>query len=153
MDETALDIAHVNGASDDVTVHLNFGGTFVRRSYAAALASYDVALGLLDGDDRGDLVVAADGGIAYLRGDAVTGGFTSAEFVPVEGALRLTGVAAGDFNGDGLDDVAGVSRRGPPSSSTTRSSRSSQARRSAPARTAAPSSRAISTATASTISR
>lgn len=107
----SLDIAHVNAASDDVTVHLNFGGVFVRRTYAAALDSYDVALGLLDGDGRGDLVVAADGGIAYLRGDAVTGGFTAAEFVPVEGSLPLTGVATGDFNGDGLDDVAGVSER------------------------------------------
>ncbi len=104
------DLAAVNASNNAVVVLVGSGnGTFLPAvSYPTGSAPMDLAVGDFNGDGKLDLVVAnaTDNSISILRGNGdgtfqpgvriVTGSFPSAP----------TGVAVGDFNGDGKLDVA-----------------------------------------------
>jgi hypothetical protein len=105
-----LDLAVVNGGSNDVSVLLNdgTGGFPVAASVGTGVAPFSVAVGDLDGDGNLDLAVAnyTSNDVSVLQGDG------TGNFVPFPGSPLATGgnspisVAIGDLDGDGNLDLA-----------------------------------------------
>jgi hypothetical protein len=109
-----LDLAVANNRSNDVSVLLGNGdGTFqATRNFPAGIAPWSVAVGDFNGDGLLDLAVAGsycdygscfDQTVRVLLGNG-DGTFQTARNFPAGSAPRS--VAVGDFNGDGLLDLA-----------------------------------------------
>jgi hypothetical protein len=104
------DLAIANGAGS-VTVLLGDGtGGFtaaVGSPFAAGSGPFFVAVADFNGDGKPDLAVADYGSatVTVLLGDG-TGGFTLAPGSPFAAGSEPTAIAVGDFNGDGIPDLA-----------------------------------------------
>jgi M6 family metalloprotease-like protein len=104
------DLAVANGAGG-VTVLLGDGtGDFTAASgspFAAGSGPYFIAVADFNGDGKPDLVVPDYGGntVAVLLGVG-SGGFTAAPGSPFSAGAEPTAAAVGDFNGDGVPDLA-----------------------------------------------
>jgi hypothetical protein len=84
------------------------GGTFTGpTNYAVGANALSLAIGDFDGDAHQDLAVSNGGdvNISILLG-AGDGTFGPASTVPVAGALELTSIVTGEFNGDSNPDLA-----------------------------------------------
>jgi len=105
------DIATANNASSDVTVLLGNGaGGFTAAAgspFAVGTSPYSVVAGDLNGDGRQDLATAnvETNNITVLLGNG-SGGFTAAPESPLAAGIDPISVVVGDFNGDGLEDLA-----------------------------------------------
>lgn len=88
----------------------DFGSSFEVSSYSA----WGLCSGDFDGDGFADLVATSHGwaqhGVRIWRNDQL-GGFTNSAVVSTL-ATSPAGVVAGDFDGDGIDDVAAISETG-----------------------------------------
>ena len=108
-----LAIANING--NNVTVLLGNGS----GGFTAALGSpftvgtnpYSVAVGDFNGDGFPDLATANQGSnnVTVLLGNGL-GGFTAALGSPIAAGSYPISVAVGDFNGDGVQDLAVADR-------------------------------------------
>jgi len=101
------------GTADDVILHLQdrlrvyLGGATIGNGLDTEIGAdaVDFAVGDIDGDGTLDAVactIEGGGELQLLMGDG-TGQFTAAAALPAPGCML---VAVGDFNGDGLGDVA-----------------------------------------------
>ncbi|MEQ1884250.1 MAG: FG-GAP-like repeat-containing protein [Bryobacteraceae bacterium] len=108
--DNAADLAMIyqQGASRRVAVLTNQGGgtfnppvNYIVGTNPAGLATYD-----LNGDSRGDLIVAGDDSISVLFGN---GNGTFQNPVTYAGGAGGRSVTAADVNGDGFPDLAEVS--------------------------------------------
>lgn len=113
------DLATVNSTSKNLTVLLGNGsGGFTASNsgpYPLGNDPTGMAMGDFNGDGIPDLAIAnsGDSTITVLLGNG-SGGFTAATGSPVSGAGFPSSIAIGDFNGDGMADLAIV---GAPNSS------------------------------------
>ena len=105
------DLATANGVSDDVTILLGDGsGDFsapATSPEAAGDRPYSVVVGDFNGDDMQDLATAnaISDDVTILIGDG-SGNFSAAATSPEATGEEPFSVAAGDFNGDGNQDLA-----------------------------------------------
>jgi len=106
------DVATANQNSNNVTVLLgNRSGGFTEATgspFAVGARPESVAVGDFNGDGIQDLAVASysGGNVTVLLGDGA-GGFTPAPGSPITlGFFGAWSVAVGDFNGDGIQDLA-----------------------------------------------
>jgi hypothetical protein len=107
-----LDLAVVNNEDDTVTILLGNGsGTFTKvgNPVPVGYAPTSVAVGDFNGDGVLDLAVANFGSnsnsVTILLGNG-NGTFTQAANSPVMVGVNPKSVAVGDFNGDGILDLA-----------------------------------------------
>ena len=105
------DLAIANQYTNNVSILLGDGtGHFAPASgppEAVGNSPYNLAVGDFNGDGRQDLAVAGadSNNVTILLGDG-TGHFASAPGSPLVVGSYPTGVAVGDFNGDGIADLA-----------------------------------------------
>jgi len=107
------DFVVTNGGDNTIKILLGNGdGTFTAGStITVGLNPFAVAVGDFNGDGIADVVVTNAGRgatlgttIDVLLGNG-SGGFTEASGSPITVAAQPTGVAIGDFNGDGIADL------------------------------------------------
>jgi hypothetical protein len=118
-DKTKVDLAISNGGALSVLLG-NGDGTFQQpASYDANFASWVIAQDL-DGDGKTDLAASDFGellsvefppGVNVLKGNG-DGTFQASVFYPAGTKTEANYVASGDFNNDGLADLALVGSRG-----------------------------------------
>jgi len=107
------DLAVADTGSNSVSVLLGNGkgGFGAATSFPVGRHPESVAIGDLNGDGKPDLVVANSGSssrsISVLLGNGA-GGFGWAMYFPLN--TGPTSVAIGDFNGDGIPDIAAARR-------------------------------------------
>jgi hypothetical protein len=120
-----LDLAVVNSADNTVSILLGDGtGNFTSSAsspVSVGTKPYSVAVGDFQGNGILDLAVAnrcgqdptctSAGSVSLLMGDGV-GGFTPFASSPLTVGYSPTAVAVGDFNGDGIPDLAVVNQCG-----------------------------------------
>jgi hypothetical protein len=106
-----LDIATANEAGDNVSVLLGDGvGGFTAAPgspFAAGVSPTSLVVGDFNGDGIPDLVTANTYGttVVVLLGNGL-GGFTAAQGSPFATGPGPASVVIGDFNGDGIQDLA-----------------------------------------------
>ena len=104
-----LAVPAVNGNNVTVLLGNGSGGFTVAPGspFAVGSAPYSVAVGDFNGDGYQDLVTANVGGsnVTVLLGNG-SGGFTQATGSPIAVANGAAFVVVGDFNGDGIQDIA-----------------------------------------------
>jgi hypothetical protein len=105
------DLAVANGASNNVTVVLGNGSggytTALGSPFTVGPTPVSVAVGDFNGDGIQDLAVANDvsNNVTVLLGSG-SGGFTEAAGSPFAVGTNPYSVVVGDFNGDGIQDLA-----------------------------------------------
>ena len=105
------DLAVANGGADTVTILLGTGGgKFTEAASSPATPGFAptfVAVGDFNGDGKADLAVANNGNntvtIQLGNGD---GTFTQAASSPMQVGTSPYSIVVGDFNGDGIPDLA-----------------------------------------------
>ena len=83
------------------------GGFSAATSYPTGAGPYTLAVGDFNNDGKADIAVANNvgGGVTILLGNG-TGGFTTATGSPFVSGVYPISLAVGDFNGDGMADLA-----------------------------------------------
>jgi hypothetical protein len=116
------DLAVTNGGSDNVSVFIGNGdGTFQSAvNFGAGTNTLSVAGGDFNGDGVQDLAVANEGSFPNFTDSSVSvllgnGNGTFQAPVNYSTGAESTGVAVGDFNGDGVQDLAVANLGTPPS--------------------------------------
>ena len=105
------DLAVANGTGNNVTVLIGDGmGGFTASTgspFAVGSNPVYIAVGDFNGDGKQDLAVANlnDNTVTILLGDGM-GGFAPATASPITAGTGPDSVAIGDFNGDGIQDLA-----------------------------------------------
>ncbi len=105
------DLAVANFTSNNVTILLGNGSGGFTQALGSPVAvgsgAYGVAVTDFNGDGIADLAVTnqRDGNVSILLGNG-SGGFTPATGSPVAVDTFPVSVAVGDFNGDGIADLA-----------------------------------------------
>jgi hypothetical protein len=112
------DVATINGTSSNVSVYLRqAGGGFAQEAgspFGVGAGPSGAAVGDYNGDGRVDLAVSsfnAPGGVTVLLRQA-GGGFAQESGSPFGSGTGMHAVVAGDFNGDGLLDLAATRSTG-----------------------------------------
>jgi len=107
------DLAVANGGSNTVSVLLGNGnGTFqAQRTYTVGAQPIEIAVADFNGDGKTDLGVTNenDSTVIVLLGDG-TGNFSPAPGPPYTVGVDPFGIAAADFNGDGVPDLASANQ-------------------------------------------
>jgi hypothetical protein len=109
-----LDLAVANSDYDTVTVLLGNGaGGFTAAAgstLTVGLSPQSLVVGDFNGDGKSDLAVANtnDGTVTVLLGNG-SGGFAVATGSPFTAGFAPEAVVVGDFNGDGIQDLAAAS--------------------------------------------
>jgi hypothetical protein len=111
LDLAVADSGNVDGSGSGVSVLLGNGdGSFQpARTFAAGTNPFSVAVGDLDGSGKLDLVVADNATYGGTPGISVLLGNGNGTFQPARtyaAGSRPSSVAVGDFNGDGIPDLA-----------------------------------------------
>jgi len=107
-----LAVANVNSSSVSVFRNTSTSGTIMfaqRIDYASGKGPWSVALGDLDADGKADMVVAnnfSGGTVSILKNTAISGTIAFAQPQELFGINNPTGVALGDFDGDGKLDLS-----------------------------------------------
>jgi cysteine-rich repeat protein len=113
--DATLDIVTANRGADTISVFLSgVDGTYTRQDFSSwGMRPSSVAIADLDGDGLGDVIVTNEKIVSNLRlGNLVTlpndgaGGFNTTPAVHLRGRMTPRAVCSGDFDGDGIPDVA-----------------------------------------------
>ena len=115
-----LDLVSTKFDGNTLRVFVNKGdGTFKAGvDYGTGGGPYDLRIGDLDGDGDNDVAVGSDAGHAiWVHWNTGTGNLSSTKSIDVTtisqwGATSPSGVALGDFNGDGKPDIACANTNG-----------------------------------------
>jgi hypothetical protein len=107
--DSDLDLATVNGSTNNVSVFLNSGGTFTGpTNFAVGSGPRAAVVGDFNRDGAPDLLTTTQGAFLVLLAGRGDGSFAAPATV-VTAPSGISDVEAADFDGDGLLDVA-VSR-------------------------------------------
>src|SRR5262249_14539320 len=111
-DDGNLDLAVANAGTNNVSILLGVGdGTFgAATNFNVGTAPAALAVGDFNGDGKLDLAVAncgVDNNVSILLGDG-NGSFSPASTPTVGVGTTPIAIAVGDFNGDGVLDLAVV---------------------------------------------
>ena len=89
------------------------GSPFALGTYAYGIGAFSMVTGDFNGDGIQDLATANEftNNVTVLLGNG-SGGFTAAAGSPITVGNQPTSLAAGDFNGDGVADLAVVAQNG-----------------------------------------
>jgi hypothetical protein len=111
--DNKTDIVVVNAYSNSISIYRNMcvPGTIAfapKINYTPGSGPWDVAIGDLNGDGKPDLAVACaySNLVSVFKNTSVNGTISFAEKVDFSVGANPTGVSIGDFDADGLPDIA-----------------------------------------------